>query len=84
MRGPRARQPWGRDGRVATDGLGASRSSNTSSLLDWLGVVRSEREPRTTLVITTHDPRVLGHTLVERVVTMSDGAIVEDATVSTT
>lgn len=59
-------------------------ASNTSSLLDWLGVLRSERAPRTTLVITTHDPRVLGHTLVERVVTMSDGAIVEDATVSTT
>lgn len=52
---------------------------NTASLLTWLGTLREERTPRTTLVITTHDPRVLNHALVERVIAMSDGAIVEDS-----
>jgi len=52
---------------------------NTASLLTWLGTLREERTPRTTLVITTHDPRVLSHALVGRVIAMSDGAIVEDS-----
>lgn len=52
---------------------------NTASLLTWLGTLREERTPRTTLVITTHDPRVLSHALVGRVIAMSDGAIAEDS-----
>ncbi len=52
--------------------------ANTNALLSWLDALRSERTPRTTLVITTHDPRVLSHSLIERTVTMSDGSITAD------
>lgn len=52
--------------------------ANTNALLSWLDALRKERTPRTTLVITTHDPRVLSHALIERTVTMSDGAVTAD------
>lgn len=62
-------------------------ASSTRDLLVWLDAlvsepltsVRGEAWPsRRTLVVTSHDPRVIEHDGVDRVLSMEDGALVDD------
>ncbi len=56
-------------------------AASTEELLVWLDGLRGETTsgPRRTIVLATHDPRVIEHRGIDRVVVMSDGTIVEEA-----
>jgi putative ABC transport system ATP-binding protein len=56
-------------------------AASTAELLRWLDELRLEESAtvaRRTIVLSTHDPRVIDHRGVDRIVAMADGAVVGD------